>query len=76
MTTLTNFEYHGKKAKTGGLVFDEKDRMRIFVCYCDNCRGKVVMERNEAECFSKQYVAEKNTLRTRLIKHLIAKLEN
>ena len=70
MHTLTNFEYHGKKAKIGGLCFDERDRMFIFVNYCDNCHGKVIFTREEAEMFSKQYYRESNKLRTRLIHSL------
>jgi len=66
MRTLTNSEYRGKKAKVGGLCFDENDRMYIFVAYCPNCRGKVVMSRKEAEQFTKCHQCEQNKLRTRL----------
>jgi hypothetical protein len=67
MQTLTNFEYHGKKAKIGGLCFDNRDRLHIFVNYCDNCHGKVVFTREEAELFAKQYYREQNKLRTRIL---------
>lgn len=73
MKTLTNFEYHGKKARVGGLCFDEQDRMMVFVCYCDNCRGKIAFSRKEAECFSKQYIHQKNKLRTKIILKLAEK---
>ena len=71
MRTLTNSEYRGKKAKVGGLCFDERDRMFIFVAYCDNCRGKVIMTREEASTFAAQYYREQNKLRTRIAIHLI-----
>lgn len=70
MTTLTNFEYHGKKAKIGGLCFDEYDRMFIFVNYCNNCHGKVIFTRDEAELFAAKYYREKNKIRTRLLHRL------
>lgn len=71
MQTLTNFEYHGKKAKVGGLCFDEKDRMCIFVTYCDNCHGKVVFNRAEAAYFAKKYHQEANKIRTKLVIKLV-----
>lgn len=58
MQTLTNFEYHGKKAKVGGICFDERDRLHIFVSYCESCRGKVILTRDEAELFAKMYYRE------------------
>lgn len=71
MKTLTNFEYHGKKAKIGGLCFDESDRMYIFVNYCDNCKGKVVFTREEAASFAKKYQHQQNKIRTRLVIKLV-----
>jgi len=72
MKTLTNFEYHGKKAKIGGLCFDERDKMYIFVNYCDNCHGKVIFTREEANYFAHKFYRESNKLRTRLINKLTA----
>jgi len=66
MRTLTNFEYHGKKAKIGGICFDERDRILIFVNYCENCHGKVVFTRDEAHEFARKYNRESNKLRTKL----------
>jgi hypothetical protein len=71
MQTLTNFEYHGKKAKIGGLCFDERDRMFIFVTYCSNCRGKVIFTREEAAYFAAKYHQEQNKLRTKVLQHFL-----
>ena len=71
MQTLTDTEYRGKKAKIGGLCFDSKDRLQIFVSYCENCRGKVVLTREEAAYFAKRYYNEQNKMRTRLLNKLL-----
>jgi hypothetical protein len=73
MQTLNNFEYHGKKAKIGGLCFDESDRLHIFVTYCENCRGKVIITRSEAAFFAKRYNQEQNKIRTRIAKLFLKK---
>lgn len=71
MQTLNNFEYHGKKAKVGGICFDERDRLCIFVTYCDTCKGKVVFNREEAAYFAKKYNREQNKIRTKLVVKLV-----
>jgi hypothetical protein len=70
MQTLTDTEYRGKKAKIGGICFDERDRIQIFVSYCENCRGKVVLTREEAAYFAKKYYIEQHKLRTRIFNRL------
>lgn len=70
MKTINNFEYHGKKAKIGRLCFDERDRMFVFVNYCDNCRGKVLFTREEAQEFARIYYRESNKLRTKILQRL------
>lgn len=70
MKTLTNFDYHGKKAKIGNFCWDENDRMFIFVTYCENCHGKIGLTREEAAFFAKRYYHEQNKLRTRLLTKL------
>lgn len=67
MQTLHNFTYMGKKQEVGSIIFDEQDRMRIFVTYCESCRGKVLCTRDEAEQFSNKYRSRKNKKRTRII---------
>ena len=71
MKTVTNFEWHGKKAKPGGLYWAESDRMHIFITYCMECRGKVVFTRQEAEEFAKLYYRERNKIRTRLLNKMM-----
>lgn len=63
--------YMGKKAKVGGLCFDERGRMHIFVNYCPNCRYKVVMERTEAEQFANKYCYERNKRSTRRLEKAV-----
>lgn len=55
MRTLYTTQYTGRKATVGVLCFDENNRMCIFVGYCDSCKGKVTMSRNEAEVFAHKY---------------------
>lgn len=61
MKTLHITQYTGRKARTGVLCFDERGRMCIFVGYCDSCKGKVTMTRDEAEIFAHKYRQITNT---------------
>jgi hypothetical protein len=71
MKTLNNFTYMGKKQKIGGIVFDEHDRLFIFVTYCPSCHGKVLFTRQEAQEFAKHYRFEQNKIRTKVIVRLV-----
>ena len=51
--------YTGKRAKTGGLCYDERGRLQVFVTYCD-CHNKVVMDLREAEDFARKWYTEKH----------------
>lgn len=57
----------GKKKKVGGIVFDEQDRLFIFVTYCPSCHGKVLFTREEAQQFAKHYKCEQNKIRTKYV---------
>jgi hypothetical protein len=54
---ITPTQYTGRKARVGGICFDQ-DRMRIFVGYCPNCNGKVVMSLDDAKAFANRYATE------------------
>jgi hypothetical protein len=71
MKTLTNFTYTGKKQQIGGIIFDENDRLFVFVTYCPNCRAKVLFTRPEAREFARQYRDEQNKIRTKLVIKLV-----
>lgn len=71
MKTLDNFTYTGKKQRIGGIIFDEHDRLFIFVTYCPKCKGKVVFTRKEAQEFARHYRDEQHKIRTKLIIKLI-----
>lgn len=55
MKTLHTTQYTGRKAQVGSLCFDEQGRMCIFINYCEDCKGKVVLTRDEAEILSFKY---------------------
>jgi hypothetical protein len=61
--------YTGKRAKTGGLCYDDRGRLQVFVAYCDNCHNKVIMDLREAEDFAYKWHTSK-----RQNKHLFNKL--
>ena len=71
MKTLNNFTYMGKKQKVGAIVFDEQDRLFIFVTYCPSCHGKVLFTRAEAHEFTKHYRSEQNKIRTKYMIKII-----
>ena len=71
MKTLNDFTYMGKKQRIGGIIFDEHDRLFVFVNYCPNCHHKVLFTRDEAREFTKHYKCEQNKLRTKLVIKLI-----
>lgn len=71
MKTIHNFTYMGKKQEVGSIIFDEHDRLFIFVTYCPNCKHKVLFTRQEAQQFSKRYKCEQNKKRTKLVIKLI-----
>lgn len=74
MRTL-EVNYMGKKAKVGGLCFDQKGHMQIFVNYCPNCLHKVTMDRTEAEQFANKYHYEKNRRSSRkLLRNIDSRL--
>jgi predicted choloylglycine hydrolase len=73
MKTLTNTQYMGKKITPGKICFDELGHMYIFVDYCDNCKGKVVLDRKEAELFARKYTYQANKIRTRWLLKQIEK---
>lgn len=60
-------KYTGKKARTGGICFDEQNRMQIFISYCTGCDGKVLLSVDEARYFSRKYCDEMNKKRTKLL---------
>ena len=71
MKTLTNFEYRGNKQKVGGICFDERDRLFVFVTYCPGCHSKVLFTRDEAREFTKHYNSKPNIMRTKLVVKLV-----
>ena len=50
-------QYTGRKARIGKICFD-RDKLRVFVGYCPDCRGKVVMSLDEAKHFANSYATE------------------
>ena len=73
MKTLNDFTYMGKKQRIGGIIFDEHDRLFVFVTYCTYCHGKVLFTRTEAQEFARHYRSEQNKMRTKLIIQLVRK---
>ena len=73
MKTLTDTNFTGRKARTGKICFDDKGRMHIFVTYCAECNGKVVMTTDEAKLFSHQYILERKKTIDRLLLTLVRK---
>lgn len=63
--------YTGKKAKVGGLTFNERGHMCYFVGYCECCRGKVTMTRAEAEQFANRFNFQKKRIADRLLIRMI-----
>ena len=61
MKTIHTTQFTGRKASTGSLCFDEAGKMCIFVNYCEDCKGKVVLTRDEAEIFAHKYRQITNT---------------
>ena len=55
MKTLHLTQFTGRKQRTGSLCFDESGRMCVFVNYCEDCKGKIVLTRSEAEIFAYKY---------------------
>jgi hypothetical protein len=54
---IAETQYTGRKAKVGRICFD-RDRLRVFVGYCPDCRGKVVMSLDDAKQFANTYAKE------------------
>ncbi|MCA9345768.1 hypothetical protein KC871_04110 [Candidatus Saccharibacteria bacterium] len=71
MKTINNFTYMGRKQKIGGIIFDEHDRLFIFVTYCPSCHAKVLFTRGEAQEFAKHFRSKQNKLRTKIIIQLV-----
>ena len=71
MKTINNFTYTGKKQRIGGIIFDEHDRLFVFVTYCPSCNGKVLFTRQEAQEFAKHFRSKQNKLRTKIIIQLV-----
>jgi hypothetical protein len=71
MKTVHDFTYMGKKQAVGSLIWDEHDRMFIFVTYCPNCHHKVLFTRDEAYKFAKKYYREQHKIRTRFVIKMI-----
>lgn len=72
MKTLHITQYTGRKAKVGSLCFDEQGRMCVFVNYCDGCKGKVVLSRDEAEILSFKY---KQITNKRQFKKIVSEIQ-
>ena len=73
MKTLTDTNFTGRKARTGKICFDEKGRLHIFVAYCGECNGKVVMTTDEARAFTGKYTHERKKTIDRLLLSLVKK---
>lgn len=71
MKTLTNTQYTGRKAKIGSICFDQSGRLHVFVNYCTNCHGKVIMELGEARDFSSRYRTESERLKNRRLLKIV-----
>ena len=63
-------QYTGRKARIGGICFIN-NRMAIFVGYCPECRGKIVMDLEEAREFSNIYATNKTRTSDRFIERLV-----
>ena len=48
--------------------------MHVFVSYCTECRGKVLMTLDEARGFSKKYRDDQDKMRTRKIMKSLSKM--
>lgn len=55
-------QYTGRKARVGGICFDNTDRLCVFVNYCPNCHAKVVMSLDEARQFANKYRTERDKI--------------
>ncbi len=73
MKTLHTTQYTGRKAQVGSICFDEAGRLCVFVNYCEDCKGKVVLTRNEAEVLSFKY---KQITNKRQYKKLIREIQD
>jgi hypothetical protein len=62
-------QYTGRKARIGGICF-VNDRMVIFVGYCPECKGKVVMDLDEARSFANIYTTNKKRTSNKFIERL------
>ncbi len=56
MKVSTNTQYTGRKARIGGICFDERGRLYVFVNYCPSCKGKVFYKMDEAKDFVRSSV--------------------
>jgi hypothetical protein len=72
MKTLHTTQFTGRKTKVGNICFDESGRMCVFVNYCEDCKGKVVLTRDEAELLSYKY---RQITNKREFKRLIADIK-
>lgn len=70
---IIRVQFTGKKAKPGGITFDRNGHMGIFVDYCPQCHGKVIMEREEAEQFANKYHYENKRISSKLFRHGVDK---
>ena len=70
MKILKHLQYTGRKSRPGRICFDDKGRMCVFVGYCE-CKGKVVMSREEAEIFSSSYRVQERRFFNRWVVWLI-----
>lgn len=68
-------QYTGRKAKVGGICFDNTDRLKVFVNYCPGCNAKVVMTLDEARQFANKYSAETNRVTFKKIMKAKVKLQ-
>lgn len=72
MKTLHLTQYTGRKTQVGNICFDEAGRMCVFINYCEDCKGKVVLTRDEAEVPSFKY---RQITNTRQFKKLIKQIK-
>lgn len=73
MKVLRHVRYTGRKSKTGRICFDENGRMVVFVDYCPDCRGKVVMKKEDAQRFARLHHAETKKTSTRLLEWIVSR---
>lgn len=73
MKTLHLTQFTGRKARVGSICFDEAGRMCVFVNYCEDCKGKIVLTRDEAEVLSYKY---KQITNNRQYKKLIKQIQD